>query len=347
MPRSAAIVEARKIIPIPLVTIHGLDPGYGGPHSVPAGLPRRTAIPPVPRRQRREPKSVRPSPAPARSGPPAATSALYWTRVARLGLPIPSVRQRALLGARPPLAKTQSPMRPRTPRRTRRSKRISLRSLSFVAGEKCPGCNTLISRQERLHTHRAHGSRFAPYGCGLFLWSVPPWGRNARKGTRFRQEQKIYACLPGGEPLSPAIGKMLLRSMPGPESVLAEAFFEGPINNVLPITARFGRGGQWISLIVAVSTSLQRSTGARQKLALPCQRVAHDGFQVVEMRLPLEQRTSTIGSRHNLCRVSRPPAGERDLEVDARDALYSLDHLQHGETAAVTAIERRGHATAA
>jgi hypothetical protein len=141
-PRSAAIVAAKKIIPIPLVTIHGLDPGFGGPHPVPAGLPRRTAIPPVPRRQRLEPKSVRPSPAPAHSGPPTATSALYWTREARLGLPIAWVRQRALLGARrplAPLAKTQSPMRPRTPRRTRRSKRISLRSLSFVAGENVPG----------------------------------------------------------------------------------------------------------------------------------------------------------------------------------------------------------------
>jgi hypothetical protein len=133
------LFEVRKIIPIPLVTIHGRDPGFGGPHRVPAGPPRRTAIPPMTRRQRLEPKSVRPSPALARSGPPAATSALYRTCVARLGLPLPSVRQRALLGARPPLAKTHSPMRPRTPRRTRRSKRISLRSLSFVAGENAPG----------------------------------------------------------------------------------------------------------------------------------------------------------------------------------------------------------------
>src|SRR5262245_57082007 len=65
------------------------------------------------------------------------------------------------------------------------------------------------------------------------------------------------------------------------------------------------------------------------------------------MRLPFEQRTSTIGSRHDLCRVSRPPAGERDLEVDARDKLYRLDHLAHGETAAVTAIERDRLAAAA
>jgi len=94
----------------------------------------------------------------------------------------------------------------------------------------------------------------------------------------------------------------------------------------------------------AVSTEVN---GARQKLALPCQRVAHDGSQVVEKRLPFEQRTGTVGSRHDLCRVPGSPAGERDLEVDARDSLYRLDHLEHGETAAVTAIERGGDATAA
>src|SRR5262245_21209682 len=102
-------------------------------------------------------------------------------------------------------------------------------------------------------------------------------------------------------------------------------------------------GRQWLpggSAFQADSTSSQRSTGARQKLALPCQRVAHDGLQVVEMRLPFEQRTGTIRSRHDLCRVPGSPAGERDLEVDARDPLYRLDHLEHGETAAVTAIER-------
>src|SRR5262249_57678698 len=65
------------------------------------------------------------------------------------------------------------------------------------------------------------------------------------------------------------------------------------------------------------------------------------------MRLPFEQRTGTVGSRHDLCRVPDPPAGERHLEVDARDSLYRLDHLEHGETAAVTAIERGGDATAA
>jgi hypothetical protein len=61
-------------------------------------------------------------------------------------------------------------------------------AISIVRRWKCPGCNTLISRQERLHTHRAPGLRLAPSGCGLFLWSVPPWGRNARKGNGFREE---------------------------------------------------------------------------------------------------------------------------------------------------------------
>src|SRR5262245_112541 len=83
-------------------------------------------------------------------------------------------------------------------------------------------------------------------------------------------------------------------------------------------------GRQWLpggSAFQADSTSSQRSTGARQKLALPCQRVAHDGLQVVEMRLPFEQRTDTVGSRHDPCGVASTPVRERDLEVDARDPL--------------------------
>src|SRR5262249_13777597 len=59
------------------------------------------------------------------------------------------------------------------------------------------------------------------------------------------------------------------------------------------------------------------------------------------------QRTGTVGSRHDLCRVPGPSAGKCDLEVDARDSLYRLDHFEHGETTPVTAIERGGDATAA
>src|SRR5262245_89058 len=217
MPRSAAIVEAKKIIPIPLVTTHGLDPGFGGPHRVPAGLPRRTATPPVPRRQRLEPWSVRPSPAPARSGPPAATSASYWTCEARLGLPIPSVRQRALPGARPPLANTHSPMRPRTPRRTRRSKRISLRSLSFVAGENARVQH--IVKSAGTFTPTEHTSFVLPLlvvvcSCGLFLRGaathekVPGSGRN----------KKFMLACPAASLCLRQSEKILLRSMPGPES---------------------------------------------------------------------------------------------------------------------------------
>src|SRR5262249_25235805 len=97
----------------------------------------------------------------------------------------------------------------------------------------------------------------------------------------------------------------------------------------------------------SVGRRVARSTGAGQKLALPCQRVPNDGLQVVEMRLPFEQRTSTVGSRHDPCRVASPPAGESDLEVDARDPLYRLDHFEHRETTPVTAIERGGDAAAA
>src|SRR5262245_24964378 len=56
-------------------------------------------------------------------------------------------------------------------------------------------------------------------------------------------------------------------------------------------------------------TNLQMSAWARQKLALPRQRVAHDAFQVVEMRLPFEHSTGAVGSRHDPCGIpKRRPA---------------------------------------
>src|SRR5262249_11941448 len=65
------------------------------------------------------------------------------------------------------------------------------------------------------------------------------------------------------------------------------------------------------------------------------------------MRLPFEQRPAAVGRRHDLCGVASPPAGERDLEVDAGDLFYRLDHLEHGKAPAVTAIERGRLAAAA
>jgi len=52
----------------------------------------------------------------------------------------------------------------------------------------------------------------------------------------------------------------------------------------------------------------------RQKFAFPCQRVAHDRSQVVEMRLPFEQSTGKVGSRYDLCGIFRPPARTLDAE---------------------------------
>src|SRR5215813_5451052 len=109
-------------------------------------------------------------------------------------------------------------------------------------------------------------------------------------------------------------------------------------------------GREWLpggSAFQAESTSSQRSTGARQKLALPCPRLAHDGLQVVEMRLPFEQRTGMVGSRHDLCRVPGPSAGGCALEIDAGGSLYRLDRFERAQTPTVVAIECDRHARAA
>src|SRR5262245_51653363 len=81
----------------------------------------------------------------------------------------------------------------------------------------------------------------------------------------------------------------------------------GPAGDVLPLEHAFLKN-RALLVATAESTSSQRSIGARQKLALPCQRVAYDGLQIVEMRLPFEQRTDTVGSRHDLCGVANAPA---------------------------------------
>src|SRR6266511_5787313 len=90
-----------------------------------------------------------------------------------------------------------------------------------------------------------------------------------------------------------------------------------------------------------------KSADACRKLTLPGQRVAHDGLRVVEMRLPFEQRADAVRSRHDLCGIPDPAADELDFEVDAANPLYRLDHFEHGETMAVTAIERGRLAAAA
>src|SRR5262245_7667965 len=89
------------------------------------------------------------------------------------------------------------------------------------------------------------------------------------------------------------------------------------------------------------------SSGAFRKLALPCERVDDDGLQIVKARLPYESGTDPVARGHDLCRVARPPRCELDLEVDARNTLDSVDHVQHRKTAAVTAIERHRSATVA
>jgi len=52
----------------------------------------------------------------------------------------------------------------------------------------------------------------------------------------------------------------------------------------------------------------------------------------------LERRANAVGRRHDLAPGRPPPAGELDLEVRAGDAFDGLDHLAHGETAAIAEL---------
>src|SRR5512133_3704235 len=75
--------------------------------------------------------------------------------------------------------------------------------------------------------------------------------------------------------------------------------------------------------------------------------MAHDAFQVVEMRLPFEHSADAVGSRDHPCGISQAPAGELDLEVCTGEALDHVDHFEHREAAAVTAVEGDGIAARA
>jgi hypothetical protein len=59
--------------------------------------------------------------------------------------------------------------------------------------------------------------------------------------------------------------------------------------------------------------------------------VTNDGRQIVETRLPFEHTADAVAGGDELGRVARAAAGTLDLEVDAGDALYALDHFQYGK----------------
>src|SRR5262249_12070738 len=64
------------------------------------------------------------------------------------------------------------------------------------------------------------------------------------------------------------------------------------------------------------------------------------GCHLSKARARLEAATILRG-------ITGPPPDERDLKVDAGDSLYRVDHLEHGKTPAVAAIERDRLAAAA
>jgi Glycosyl transferase family 2 len=75
--------------------------------------------------------------------------------------------------------------------------------------------------------------------------------------------------------------------------------------------------------------------------------VGDDGLQIVKARLPPERRTDSVAGGYDLCWVARPPECELDLEVDSGDTFDGVNHVQHREAAAITAIEPRGSAGSA
>ncbi len=124
--------------------------------------------------------------------------------------------------------------------------------------------------------------------------------RSARRGNSHQAECERIA--------SPLAGR-LLHEQPSDQSAGAvrvrEQSLKIRVEHARSVARPDCSGDAWRAVLAQAGAVFKRnrrvrkgSAGARQKLALPCQRVAHDGWQVVEMRLPFEQRTGTVGSRH-------------------------------------------------
>src|SRR6202048_1343030 len=75
-------------------------------------------------------------------------------------------------------------------------------------------------------------------------------------------------------------------------------------------------------------------------LALPGERMLDNGWEAGEPRLQFQHRPRAIGGRNDLRGIARAPPGELHLEILAGHALDGFDHFEHGEAAAIPAIER-------
>src|SRR5690348_8658913 len=116
----------------------------------------------------------------------------------------------------------------------------------------------------------------------------------------------------------------------------------------LPAEARlFKRKSAFVPAPATARPKASGGSGARRlvvapfgKLAFPRERMARDRREVIELRLPAEQRADAVRFRHDLRRVAGAARRRIDPEIDARHALDRVDHLEHREAAAVAAVER-------
>jgi hypothetical protein len=79
----------------------------------------------------------------------------------------------------------------------------------------------------------------------------------------------------------------------------------------------------------------------RAELMLLGDGVTYDGREVIELRLSSQQLAGAVRLRDDLYRVARPAADAIDTKIHVRHAFDRIDHVKHGESAAVAAVERR------
>src|SRR6185437_6145170 len=79
----------------------------------------------------------------------------------------------------------------------------------------------------------------------------------------------------------------------------------------------------------------------------PAKRMADDGVEVVESRLPAEHLADPVGLGDDGGWIAVPALGQPYREIALRRALHRADHVEHREAAAIAAIQHLAFAAGA
>src|SRR5215472_14546593 len=77
-----------------------------------------------------------------------------------------------------------------------------------------------------------------------------------------------------------------------------------------------------------------------EQLLFPAERMPHDGFEIVELRPPVQRCADAADVGDHGHDVAWPPRCMLDGKISPGDAPHCLDGLQHGVAATIAAVQR-------